>query len=144
MKIRIIFILTFILTEFSFSNGRSLSFNEKELREAVSALKRTLERHHLRYDKEVKFHGTFQCASEDPEECDLSIDIANAADGGVLSGNDILNGIANGNGNDNGGNGNNSGNVVLQIFNIPIEDLKTTTETPSTTSPWYDSTWNNN
>ena len=119
-------------------DARSLSFSEKELKQVTIAFKEAVDRHHL--PKVIKFAGTFECTSDEAEDCELAIEIdINNTDNGQFSGNDLLNGIGNGNGNDNGNNGNNNGNVILQIFNIPIEEIPTTrTEsTTSTTVTWW-------
>lgn len=56
-----------------------------------------------------------------------------------------MKGIGNGNGNDNGNNGNNNGNIILQIFNYPVDDdiiLKTQRTQVTTFSGQAESTTN--
>jgi hypothetical protein len=119
--------------------GRTLVLNENEAQRISSALKEALERHHIATSKDIEFEGVFDCLSS--TECEVTFDISNThTENGVLSGNDVLNGLANGNGNDNGHSGNNNGNVVLQIFNIPLDEAlptQTSTEKTSTTNSWW-------
>lgn len=130
------------LTLFIAVNCKPLSFTEKESNLISAALKESLTRHKIPIDQEISFTGTFDCIEQG--DCELSIDVQLTTNG-VLSGNDVLNGLANGNGNDNGNNGNHNGNVILQIFNAPVEDhlilttpiIPTTTRDLETTAPWW-------
>lgn len=120
-------------------NARTLVLNEKEIQQISSAFKEALDRHHISTAKEIPFAGTFDCLT--PSDCEISIDLdVSYTENGLLSGNDVLNGIANGNGNENGNNGNNNGNVILQFFNAPIDEIfttKTTTEASTTQNIWW-------
>lgn len=124
------FKLLLVLTVFIAANCRPISLTEKEINLISSALKETLTRHKISIGREISFTGTFDCIEQD---CELSLDVQETTNG-VLSGNDVLNGIGNGNGNDNGNNGNHNGNVIFQIFNAPVQDpLVTSTTTMITT-----------
>ncbi|KAG5670134.1 hypothetical protein PVAND_000416 [Polypedilum vanderplanki] len=134
-KIFLLFILNFSI--FSVES-KTLILNQKEIQQILSTFKEALDRHKIMATKEISFTGLFDCLS--PNDCEITFDInLTNTENGALSGNDLLNGIGNGNGNDNGHNGNNNGNVILQIFNIPIDEIPTTstTERTTTTNMWW-------
>lgn len=54
----------------------------------------------------------------DPKNLDRSNSKSNPNLVNLVTGNDVLNGLANGNGNGNGNNGNHNGNILVQIFNV--------------------------
>lgn len=133
--ILLLFIFNFSII---FIESKTLILNEKEVQQISTAFKEALDRHNIVAAKEISFTGLFDCLS--PNDCEITFDInLTNTENGVLSGNDLLNGIGNGNGNDNGNNGNNNSNVILQIFNIPVDEIPTssTTERISTTPIWW-------
>ena len=122
---------TYLTLFVQFTVQHPLGLTENEVHQFAAVFKEVFNRHQIPVSKEILFNGSFQCSP--PEDCAVTIDVSlsnSNTENGVLSGNDVLNGIGN-------GNGNNNGNVVLQIFNIPPDDkfgIPTTTE--GTTFPW--------
>lgn len=132
-------IILIVLVTSPLIHSRPFGLTETETHLLIGILKEALSRHQIPTDKEISFSGNFECSPPDVCSVALDVNLSNSqTENGVLSGNDVLNGIGNGNGNDNGNNGNNNGNVILQIFNIPPDEVtkETSTTVARTTYPW--------
>lgn len=129
-------VLKFLFLFFLFCSTISckpITLSEKELKLLSSTFKEIFTRHKIPIDNKISYEGNYECYEDD--DCEVTLNTQQITNG-VLSGNDILNGLANGNGNDNGNNGNNSGNVILQIFNAPPGEFfpTSTAAAPTTTT----------
>lgn len=123
----------FVILPFTLS--RPIGLTENEVHRFVALLNKVFERNRITNSEEIIFSGSFKCSP--PDDCSISLDVTSKSsitENRVLSGNDVLNGLGNGNGNDNGNNGNNNGNIILQIFNLPNDEIYRDTTTPAHTS----------
>ena len=95
--------------------SRPIGLTENEVHQFVSLLNEVFEKYRISNSDEILFSGSFKCSP--PDDCSVTLDVNSNnsnTENGVLSGNDVLNGLGNGNGNDNGNNGNNNGNIIAK------------------------------
>ncbi|CRL07739.1 CLUMA_CG020693, isoform A [Clunio marinus] len=138
------FSLVFLLVFFSISvNARNIRLSQTNLKQFEEALKTAIHDDVYNIKKLFESIDNENAADEEPPIDDtIKIDVNfNETHNGKLSGNDVLNGLANGNGNENGNNGNGNGNIILQIFNIPFENEQNLVPNTTTTSTTEQTTW---
>lgn len=121
--------------------SRPIGLTENEVHRLIVLLNEVFERNRINNSEEIIFSGSFKCSP--PDNCSISLDVTSKSsitENGVLSGNDVLNGLGN-------GNGNNNGNIIVQIFNLPNDEIYRDTTTPvsdtSTSFQWSSSSKEN-